>query len=356
MELEKLVEENEYLIEKFNIKAYYNKKDYAVVGALCALEVTNEVQKFFSATLNKNKNISEKLMHLYGLLQSLFVSIDGLYELAYLVSGSKKFININQNKDLRNLKHIRNDVVGHPANRNTRSKEAAYCILDKNSITNTKFNYLICKDKEIVEKEVLLLPLVNAYYEETNSLLKSLLNISNLNIGNENIILLLNNLLKKYPYSDFLVDLGKIYNDYLEKHFNKEVRNRFVYRYNLIIKVNSFNKIEIDKNLQDDVIYLQLTKLYNIISAKEVNKVRRSNIIKACYRFMRKNLDLYNDRIYLCDLSHPYFNETLNKFIKRAKGNEQVLYYFDILAKLANLNESDLVYAYALPLKNFKKS
>ena len=54
MTLGKYVEENEYLIEKFNIKAYLTKKNYAVVGALAALEITNEVQKYFASIMNKN--------------------------------------------------------------------------------------------------------------------------------------------------------------------------------------------------------------------------------------------------------------------------------------------------------------
>lgn len=355
MDLQKLVEENELLIEKFNIKAYMSKQDYAVVGALCALEVTNEVQKYFSSTLNEKKEISEKLMHLYGLLQSLFVSIDGLYELAYLISGSKKFININQNKDLRNLKHIRNDVVGHPANRNTRSREAAYCILDKNSVTNTKFTYLVCKQSDIIEKDVELLPLVEAYYIETNSLLKALLNMSNLSIGNEHLITLISNICKKFPYQDYLLDLDRLYSEYLEKHGQKEVNNRFNWRYELIKKIENFHYFLIKKDLKDDVIYLQLAKLYNIISAKNLQKTSHGDTVKLLYRFMRKNLDLYNDKIYLCDMTHPYFNETLNRYIKRAKNNERVLYYLDVIAKLADLGESDLVYAYALPIKNFKK-
>lgn len=355
MTLEKYVEENEYLIEKFNIKAYLTKKNYAVVGALAALEITNEVQKYFASIMNKENDLSARLMHLYGFLQSLFVSIDGLYELAYLISGSKKFININQNKDLRNLKHIRNDVVGHPANRNTRQQEAAYCILDKNSMTNTTFTYLICKDKEIIKKEVELIPLVIAYYEETNSLLKSLLNISNQTLGNSHLILLINNLIKKYPYPNYLNDLDIIYNDYIEKYNNKEIKNRFVWRYSLIKEIAKFNHIEINKDLKEDVIYLQLAKLYNIITAKVLNKTSHGDTIKLTYRFLRKNLDLYNERVYLCDMSHPFFNETLNKFMRRAKNNKTVTYYLDILAKLSDLGYSDLVYAYALPIKNFKK-
>ncbi len=355
MEILKLVEDNEFLIEKFNIKAYINNGNLAVVGALTALEITNEVQKYYSITLDREKEVSEKLMTLYGLLQSLFVSIDALYELSYLLSGSKKFININQNEDLRILKHIRNDVVGHPANRNTRYKENAYCLLDKNTITNTNFTYFIYKKSEVEEKKVELIPLIEAYYGETNSLLKSLLNISNYALGNSHLILLIQNIVKKYPYTNYLSDLNKLYLEYLEKYKNKDIKNRFVWRYELINKIEEFNKINIVDDLKQDVIFLQLTKLYNIISAKVYSFNSHGNIIKSLYRFMRKNLDLYNDRIYLCDMSHPYFKETLNIFISRAKDNERVIYYFKLLEELFNLGESNLVYAYALPLKNFKK-
>ena len=60
MTLEKYVEENEYLIEKFNIKAYLTKKNYAVVGALSALEITNEVQKYFASINDLKVNIDDR--------------------------------------------------------------------------------------------------------------------------------------------------------------------------------------------------------------------------------------------------------------------------------------------------------
>src|SRR5690606_7520604 len=58
------------------------------------------------------------LLDVFGLMQSLFVGIDALYQLSFSVTKYKYHININQNKNLRMLKYLRNDVVGHPTNRN----------------------------------------------------------------------------------------------------------------------------------------------------------------------------------------------------------------------------------------------
>src|SRR5690606_13891944 len=58
------------------------------------------------------------LLDVFGLLQGLFVGIDAMYQLSFTTTKYKYHININMNKNLKELKYLRNDVVGHPTNRN----------------------------------------------------------------------------------------------------------------------------------------------------------------------------------------------------------------------------------------------
>ncbi len=361
MALEKLVSVNEDLIEKFNIKAYREQQNYAVVGALAALEITNEVQKCYIKNIDIDKTIDEALMNLYGMLQSLFVSVDGLYALSYELGGSKKFINLNQNNDMRELKHIRNDIVGHPANRNLRSKGNAYCILEKDKLSSKALSYLICSERGYERRNINLVSLINSYYEEANSLLKTLYDLSNTTIQNEYLCDLANKALRAYPdllYKDYLAEL---YKTYLEKYPNaSKKQHRFIWRYELINKVIEYEPILEDeeiKGLKDDILFMEILKAYNIITGKPLfdKYIHKYNtLVKAMYRFLRKNPDLYHLKDYLIDYSHPLFYDTFLKFRKRSAKNPCVTKYLDLINDLINKDDGDLIYAYMLPVKDFK--
>ena len=172
-----LILKNEKIIEKFEVEYYLKTKDYSVSSALSDLETTNEIQKRYFVKEETN-DIGENLLNLYALLQSLFVSIDSLYALAYALTKSKNFININKNEDLRKLKYIRNDVVGHPSNRTYNSKDLAYCILDDNSVTKQGFSYNIYFNDNIEKVDIDLNSIIDAYYIECNNLLEDIYGVA----------------------------------------------------------------------------------------------------------------------------------------------------------------------------------
>ena len=75
-----------------------------MASAIGALLTTSDIQMAF---LKDEDNLSKAdySLRLYALLQALFVSIDSLYVIAYSLTKSKNFININSNPDLRILKY-----------------------------------------------------------------------------------------------------------------------------------------------------------------------------------------------------------------------------------------------------------
>lgn len=358
MDISNLVRSNEDLIEKFDVKVYEQEKNYPVLGALQALEITNEVQKYYVKNIDKDKNIDELLMQLYGMLQSLFVSVDALYALSYALVGSKKFLNINQNKDMRELKYIRNDVVGHPANRNIRTKGEAYCFLDKKSLTSKTFKYLICSEKGIDVRNVDLVSLVSAYYVEANNALNNLFNLAKISIANDHLINLARRMINEFPNPSYLDTLNQIYTYYLDKYKNARAsEHRFLWRYYLVELINKYqfkNISKLGKELKEDIIYIELEKIYTILSGMKVTKrlYKYHTLYKSLNRFIRKNRDLAQVKDILCDFSHPLFLTTFNKFVKKAKNNPTVTEYLDYVKELILANEADLVYAYMVPLKN----
>ena len=147
-----LVKENRDRINKFDIDFFKKEKNYQILSALSALKTTNDIQASFLKEEN-NLDKGDYALRLYALLQALFVSIDSLYAMAYGLTKSRSFININANPDLRLLKYIRNDVVGHPSNRIV-SDDIDFCVLDDSSITKEEFNYYIYSKEEIKKKTV----------------------------------------------------------------------------------------------------------------------------------------------------------------------------------------------------------
>ena len=137
-----LINQYKSKVERFDYKYFLDRKHYQIASALSALGATISIANAYyeeEGTLTED----EYILRLYALLQGLFVSVDALYSLAYSLTNSKNFININNNPHMRNLRYVRNNVVGHPANRIIGVKEIAYCILDMNRVSKNFFTYNI---------------------------------------------------------------------------------------------------------------------------------------------------------------------------------------------------------------------
>src|SRR5690625_920542 len=89
----------------------------------------------------KSKDKSKILINIFGLLQSLFVSIDALYTLTLTITKSKNYININNNQKLNKLKFIRNDVVSHILNRIYKDNIIVYGLIDYDNIVIYNINF-----------------------------------------------------------------------------------------------------------------------------------------------------------------------------------------------------------------------
>ena len=78
-----------------------------------SLSVLHQVKLISNHYLNSEDDSKEEiLLSIYGILQTLFVGVDALYDYVRALTKNKYLININQNERLHELKFIRNDVVG----------------------------------------------------------------------------------------------------------------------------------------------------------------------------------------------------------------------------------------------------
>lgn len=356
-----IIKENERKIDKFDVDFYLKNKNYSLVAALKALDTTNEIQKaYFKNTENLSKE--EHILRLYALLQGLFVSVDSLYSLALSLTKSKSYININSNASLRQLRYIRNDVVGHPSNRVLNSDVLAYCILDNDSITLESFSYKIYTPDEIIERVVDINEILNAYYKEANSLLDELYSVAKTDLNKSKLEVYISNAIDNYILNrDYIASLNEFIDEYKKMYKTaKGEQHRALFRYELINKLNEFPSNEFEKEIVDYCIGIELAKIYVLIKGANYSVTIRKTLpdgIAYFYRFMNKNKDQYYLLDYLLDSSNPLYLKSIVKLKDLAykKGFKSASNYLDMIYKAYISDKLDIAYGLALPIKEYKR-
>ena len=360
--MKKLILTNESIIEKFELGYYVNSKDYSVSSALSALETTNEIQKTYFDK-EETDDIGENLLNLYALLQSLFVSIDSLYSLAYSLTKSKAFININKNDDLRKLKYIRNDVVGHPSNRTYNTKDVAYCILNNESVKKYSFSYNIYFSDKIENVEIDLNSIVNSYYIECNNLLNEIYGIAKDNKSASKLTKKAFNVIDSYINNkDYLTEIKELKSLYLKSYSNaKSDQHRLMMRIEHIERMLNFRSD--DNEIIELIRYsigLELVKIYQNISGKKYSLTvhkRSPLLVSSFYRFLNKNKECIDYKDSICDINNPLFKFALEeiKSVAESKNVTNVIKYLGIIEKLYVNKEDELLYSFTLPIREYQK-
>ena len=360
--MNKLALLNEKLIEEFDIKYYLDNKNYPVASALSALETTNEIQKSYFKKID-NLDLSDNVLRLYALLQGLFVSVDSLYALAYSLTKSKSFININLNQNLRELKYIRNDVVGHPANRVLDSDGLAYCILDNESITPFEFSYYIYSKDDVTQKKVNINDILCAYYNECNTYLEQIKKIASSKRNQSELEKIAVKCFDCYQMKgDYLSVLNDLKEEYLRQYPNALPNgHRVLWRIDLIKALEDY--VSSDSDVLDLVKYsigLEIIKILELLS-KDDYKIsldrRTPYLLSNFYRFLNKNENMLLYVNNILDIKNPLFRVSINHMLDYANKKRVVapVKYLNLILDLYNKGEDSLVYALALPLKEYKK-
>ncbi len=330
-------------------------------SALNGLEITSEVIKCYLDKIDTDA--PDILLDVYGLLQALFVSIDSLYGLSRSVTKSKWSININNNDYLREVKYIRNDVVGHPTYRVYNHNDIGFCILEKDLVTRKKLSYIVytvSKDKEHTEfKKVEIDKIIEAYLGEACNVLSE---ISKRLVVEEKIAATkLDSSLTDSAHSLFnefrigndpLLQLEKIKEIYQSFFSNPEkTYNRFIWRCDLIETCIKWD----DKNAkrQEIIRYLGLSQTHKLhtmsmlydkengvrFTKQKVQEVKTPTLMKYFYTFAALHIDElkpYLANIHDCD--HPYFQTSVRNMISIAEkeGNKITIELCEWLLELSN--------------------
>lgn len=321
-----------------------------------SLETLKNVNMIIDSYLsNETKDQAEMLLNIFGMLQALFVGVDALYGLSYGVTNKKWSVNVNNNPELREIKYVRNDVVGHPTKRLYNDNKIGYCDLDLNKTTYFELVYKIAipsdNSEDITSHTVNLKKTIESYNLESAKVLDEIYKRMLL----ESDISIISNL--DYSYSLYSYQL---YKDYRIGIKNYEVLNTIKETYLKLFKLDSkssdrfpwrisqleelFRWDEVEHN--EIIIYLTyyiIEKIFRMCNSleKENNKddIDFSKVVltysmpkkvKEFIDFVRKNKIDPNP---LKDPNNPYFMPTLEKMELLANKNRNILKTIDMFKK-----------------------
>lgn len=366
------VEFIESLLEKienrtFSYLIFKNTFSETMFKASCnTIKNSNLILDFYQKTSDKYLQKGEKLLLIFGVLQSLFTSIDALYNLGRSLLIDKLMININQNEHLREIKYIRNDVVGHPTYRYYDDKQVGFCILNEDDVLDDIFHYFVYtfpKNTIKIDKHnVDLLKIIDNYKKESINIIQQTKNFLDLMEKSEDTTLLQ----KIYVLAD---KYSKGYNDLtllkeIELDFcgllgiKNDSNNRFLWRIKLIKML-----FEQEKNVYINfLIYAELRKIYSLayklairlkpkIKYKFISyKVPNDFIILSNLLIKNKKIDLN----ILKDSYHPLFSSMYNTVIVEYIQNSKVTTLIEWIKKYFDANNHDMLYLIGSQLKKYK--
>lgn len=275
------------------------------------------------------------LLDVFGLMQGLFVAIDALYDLAIGLTSYKYHININKNKTLRQLKFIRNDIVGHPTHRTYEHGGTGFSILRQSPLNKDKIiydTYIYQKGKEsMTTQEVSFKPLIEAYMDEKAIMLDDLYGYLANQDGSAELSKLC---FRLYEMLDLDI-LNQVVKMFIEKYgLSKDSKHRFLWRADLLKTLIHWH--EDDEELNGFILYMakfQASKLYDIAlkSAKQFGQdlyTKLPDILIHFYRFIRSHeLTAYPLLENVHDTDHPLYKADVQALLslKPNKDAEKLL-------------------------------
>ena len=345
---DKILQNTNLIKETYSI---LNSSRIDVTASINVLINNNKAIAYYVETIKEKHTDGELLLRIYGLLQSLFVSIDALYTLSLAVTKSKNFISLNDNKELRELKYIRNDVIGHPTNRVVEN-HIEYSIMKAEDIKEDILTYTIHYDGDETKRRVELLSLINIFYEESSHFFNCLINFKKSLVTAE----LSDDLFEAYNIfvekEDVLVNLKAIKSRYLQKSDSGRTLNKI----NLLINLHKAYNRKPNYDLYFVICY-HLRALYNIVSTEEGEETFKLKLpsiprsLLAIKRFLTKRHDLEELVYHLYDINHPLFYKSLARLTVELKNND----FMRMINYYVSQNNKGFVYAYSLLLREVAK-
>ncbi|MFA7417160.1 MAG: hypothetical protein WCZ19_01325 [Acholeplasma sp.] len=277
-------------------------------------------------------NKADILLDVFGLLQGLFVAIDALYQLSFTATKYKYHVNINQNRNLKHLKYLRNDIVGHPTNRNYEDGSFGFSVIIEDEITKDQLSYMtyIIKGKKInrTKETVYFNDILNAYQKEKVNVLKDLESYLDNTPHDTETTGLLVTLFENTTQSIYRVeDLNLIEDKFLkENNLHVKSNHRFLYRLRLLKGLFIWQ----DETYQEIINYTRKHEILSIyrmnldITGKKIRipVIQLPETLNKLQQVCRRSKHARNLIVNLNDIDHPLFTSDLEQLIQFMKDPE----------------------------------
>ena len=306
-----------------------------------------------------------KALLLFGLLQGLFVAIDCLYTIGRATSLNKMMISINQNRTLRDIKHIRNDVVGHPSYRYYYDNVIGFCELELSNLQGDELVYetSIYEHQEIKKTKyhIKMLEVIEQYYEESTDVLEQTMlfltmkkDKINLNVS-EVVARLAEEWMQGYHNE---ARLNQIEDTLVEGlHLAKDSHHRVLWRIRLIrfLFNQAFNPYI------DYLTILEMYKLYSLLFhfEKQIDATRKFRFVKfipnpefvLLKNGIKKLKKRQFDPSYLHDNTHPLFRRNFQQLLSQMGGDVRTQSLRTWIQDQLTINDRNMMYLIGSELK-----
>lgn len=312
----------------------------------------DSISNYFKVKETSDK--AEILTNTFGLLQGLFVGVDSLYNLVLSITKHKYYININQNPFLRQLKFVRNDVVGHPTNRKYGTNGIGYTKINLESLTIDYLSYEVFRFRRGELKQKIQVinfdKLIDAYQIEKDIIINQLVAYINKDYTKVNF---------SSELRDFYLNINQRKIDSLRTSFiatySNYVQHRFLWRLKLLELTLGWQEASI--NIMELIIYIQkqLAIKLEVISLDMENKPSKKISLpepKAIRKFrtiLRKRPGLVSYLESLNDHNNPFYENDLENLIDKINDKDVL----EILKYLQNIEDNEKVFLIGSVLKKY---
>lgn len=333
-------------LKKEPLQGYYK--------TLSAINVLKNTPTVFEAYKVSDETKGDILLHMYGLLQNMFVSIDALYDLCKTQMHYKYSVNINQNEVLRKIKHIRNDIVGHPTHRTYQEGGIGYSVLNEEKTTLKDIYYethfFLKNNHEIITNKVDTYALMDAFSLERDTILTEVKShlLSKPKKTLTHLAFELANNARKYIYN--LESIDHLRKEYMKTYAIKtHSNNRILWRLRLLEKCIHWHSDSKDENaLIEYITFSESYKIYTMFAQLEQEPIKKiymsiPKLLKQMYTYLNINKEKVRYTEFLNDASHFYFKKDLEAL----KGPK-------IITFLEKQTDPDYIYLIGKSIQNFK--
>lgn len=336
----------ESMVKKEETQTYYK-----TISSIAILRQTPEIFKAFMNQECEDKG--SHLLSIYGLLQNMFVAIDALYDLCKMLMHYKFAINVNQNETLREIKYIRNDVIGHPTHRTYPEGGIGFSIINTTLTTKDEIYYDTHFFKKHTHKQsrkqVLTKDIMDSFLKEAQPILKEVYNHIKTPIkdtGLSDLTYLFISLLINETFNiQLLTEIEASFK--ASKDITNSSQNRILWRIRLLKVL--YNWKEQDAEVKEIIDYLMLStayKLYEMISLIESVTPKKieltiPSLMDQFKVFTTENKHVLTLTNHLHDYTSSYHTYELNELKELAKPYSKVT---KLLNFLSRQTDGDKVY------------